>query len=114
MGDVPKPNACSMLLPPHDAFFVSLLFPAWTRLTCLSISANGRRLSYADRLIKQITEGGRVHSTSYAARRMLTQCCAPSPNPTAAMHCSIQGLSSLSKASSKSRKRPTPGCWLCW
>ena len=46
--------------------------------------------------------------------RRLTHRCAPAPNPTAAMHRSIQGLSSLSKAFSKSRKRRTPGCWLCW
>ena len=48
------------------------------------------------------------------ACRRLTHRCAPAHNPTAAMPRSIQGLSSLSKAFSKSRKRRTPGCWLCW
>ena len=43
----------------------SILLVAWRRLTCLSIIANRKFLSNADRQIKQTTGDCRVHSTSY-------------------------------------------------
>ena len=72
--------------------------------TCLVTSALPRRLR------RKPDQPDQATLAVVPACRMLTHCCEPVANPAAAMHRSDQGLSSLSKAFSKSTKRRTPGC----